>query len=55
MVQKIKDYHKDFEEAEKLGKFIGVLRKFNNGYYLDSKLRTGLWVHFKYKWSKDKN
>lgn len=50
MINKIKEFHKTFDEGDSLARFFGVLEKFNNNKPLELELRSKIEKHFDYKW-----
>ena len=55
MMFQLKEFNKSLDEGDKLFRFFGVCKKFNNNNQIDQALKKRIENHFKYKWKNDKN
>ena len=54
MVQEIKNFFYETDEAEELNKFFMMLERFNNNIPLNKKFKTTIEKHFEFRWSNNK-
>ena len=55
IIEAYKDFNKDPDEDEALEKFFCMLRVFNHGEVIDSKIQKRFGEFFNYRWSNHKN
>lgn len=51
----ITELNADFEEGSKLSRWLGMMKWFNNGRYMDQGYQNTIETYFAYRWSNDKN
>ena len=55
MMDEIKVFMYDNDDAEKLNGFFNLLQRFNKGKPINSELRIKIEKHFDFKWNNDRN
>ena len=55
MIQEMKQFNMEMEDAENLNSFFTLIQKLNNGKQMKTKLRADIEAFFEYKWNNDKS
>ena len=55
MMDEIKNFVYEHDDAEKLNKFFALLSRFNKGKAINEDLRKKIEKHFDFKWNNDRN
>lgn len=55
MIQEMKAFNMEMEDAEKLNSFFTLIQKLNNGKQMKVKQRSDIEAFFEYKWNNDKS
>jgi hypothetical protein len=55
ILNSLKSLQDDFDDGEKLSKWLGLIKRFNNGRPLSIQMKDQIEKYFDYRWVNDKN
>ena len=55
ILDQIKNANSDYDDGDKLARWIGLIKKFNQGRPIKPELQNKIEAFFEYIWAKDKN